>query len=169
MGAPGWTSFCRNGHIVEVCGHHQIIFDDKRVCDICGADVIGSCIEWGDSDYGPHEVPYTPSRQEPMKITREYKGHIKELAAKVDIYDVSKLLARRAGLRKEFTSEGVAMAWMVEEVNDSCMDNSRFAFEDDEEAMRNYEEQKNSGCCGSFDEDIIVAGRPAKIGCNYGH
>jgi hypothetical protein len=95
MGAPGWTSFCRNGHIVEVCAHHEIIFDEKNTCDICGADVIGSQTEWGDEDYGPHDVPYEPCRQEPMKITREYKGHISELASSVNVYDVSKLLARR--------------------------------------------------------------------------
>lgn len=71
--------------------------------------------------------------------------------------------------RPEFATQEEAFDWMYAEVNDDCVDNERFAFEDDEEALRQYSDQERNGCCGSFDEDIIVNGRNATIGCNYGH
>lgn len=71
-----------------------------------------------------------------------------------------------------FATEAEAFEWMYEglhEAEERCIDNDRFAYKDDEEAMFRYDEIADSGCCGSFDNDIIVAGRPAIIGCNYGH
>ena len=62
-----------------------------------------------------------------------------------------------------------ATEWMYEEVDDICIDNVRFAFNHDTLALEKYEQQCNSGCCGSFDKEIIVNGLLAKIGCNYGH
>jgi hypothetical protein len=62
-----------------------------------------------------------------------------------------------------------AFEWMEREVDDPCVDNARFAYEDDATAMAVYESQKWNGCCGSFDEEIVVGGRKAYIGCNYGH
>lgn len=48
-------------------------------------------------------------------------------------------------------------------------DNYRFAYLDDEVQMKEYDEIYNQGCCGYFDEEIIVGGRAAKVGFNYGH
>ena len=68
-----------------------------------------------------------------------------------------------------FASAQEAYDWMEEQVADSCVDNYRFAYEDDAEATRLYYDLKSAGCCGFFDADIIVDGRNAIIGCNYGH
>jgi hypothetical protein len=62
-----------------------------------------------------------------------------------------------------------AQAWMMEQVDDPCVDNDRFAFEDDAEACQVYADQVMRGCCGSFDEVVLVSGKRANIGCNYGH
>lgn len=68
-----------------------------------------------------------------------------------------------------FNSEAGATSWMYAEIDDDCIDNYRFAFEDDAEAVTKYEQARDEGCCGRFDQDIYVAGRKAMIGCNYGH
>lgn len=72
---------------------------------------------------------------------------------------------------KKFNSEQEASDWMYnEELSDeNCTDNYRFAFEDDGKAMMVYKEIQDTGCCGSFDEQVIVSDRVAHIGCNYGH
>ena len=62
-----------------------------------------------------------------------------------------------------------ANEWMDEQVDDPYQDNYRFAFTDDEGEMANYEHKQSTGCCGSFDSEVIVDGRKAWIGCNYGH
>jgi len=69
----------------------------------------------------------------------------------------------------EFENYDEAEAWMVTQFEDDNVDNERFAFDDDPEAVARYIEKQDAGCCGFFDEEIIVAGRPAMIGCNYGH
>ena len=68
-----------------------------------------------------------------------------------------------------FQSEADAFDWMEEQVDDPCQDNERFAYQDDEVAMANYDHKQSTGCCGFFDARIIIDGRPALIGCNYGH
>lgn len=68
-----------------------------------------------------------------------------------------------------FESPTDAMEWAAEQVNDPCVDNMRFAFVDDARQMETYDAAKRNGCCGFFDEDVIVAGRPAMVGCNFGH
>ena len=70
---------------------------------------------------------------------------------------------------KKFDIEVEAVEWVTEYVDDPCVDNERFAFLDDEEAMRAYEIRKDSGCCGDFDALVLVGGREATVGCNYGH
>ena len=70
---------------------------------------------------------------------------------------------------KSFETREEAESWMAEEVDDPCVDNHRFAFLDDAEAMSEYEAQRDGGCCGFFDREVTVAGRKAMIGCNYGH
>lgn len=69
----------------------------------------------------------------------------------------------------EFGSVEEAYEWMVNLIDDGCIDNYRFAFQNDKEGMDKYERQYNDGCCGSFDEEVKVNGRLATIGCNYGH
>ncbi len=48
-------------------------------------------------------------------------------------------------------------------------DNYRFAYEDDPAGNALYQKIFREGCCGSCDFDIVVDGRPAMIGWNYGH
>lgn len=70
----------------------------------------------------------------------------------------------------QFASEQDAFAWMHEQLEgEDCVDNHRFAFQDDPEARDRYEDQSRHGCCGSYEAEVLVAGRPAWIGCNYGH
>lgn len=53
--------------------------------------------------------------------------------------------------------------------DDYCSDNFRFAFDDEQLAIDTYEDQKAHGCCGFLDLPVVVGGRPAMVGCNYGH
>ena len=56
-----------------------------------------------------------------------------------------------------------------EEYCDFCVDNKRIGYIDDVESMIDYETIRRNGCCGFFDEDVIIDDRVAKFGCNYGH
>ena len=69
----------------------------------------------------------------------------------------------------EFDSFDAAWDWAHEQEDDGCHNNDRFAFVDDAEAMAKFREAEANGCCGSFEADIIVGGRRAVIGYNYGH
>lgn len=71
-----------------------------------------------------------------------------------------------------FETQQQAAAWMddqMDAMDESCVDNYRFAFNDDREAILRYNAAQNDGCCGFFDREVLVAGRLATIGCNYGH
>jgi len=68
-----------------------------------------------------------------------------------------------------FSSKEDAVCWMDEQVDDPYMDNFRFSFNDDQKGVEKYEMQRQDGCCGSFDTVVMVDGREATIGCNYGH
>lgn len=72
-------------------------------------------------------------------------------------------------IRPAFSSKKEALDWMYKEVDDLCVDNERFAYYNDEKAMAAYDKQVDEGCCGSFDQDVVINGRLARIGCNYGH
>lgn len=72
-------------------------------------------------------------------------------------------------MEKEFRTREDAEAWMTLQVDNDCVDNERFAFLDDVEAMKKYQEAEENGCCGFFDEEVLVGGRKAMVGCNYGH
>jgi len=69
----------------------------------------------------------------------------------------------------EFETREAASEWMSEAVDDPCVDNHRFAYVDDAAEMQRYSEKMDDGCCGFFDQAVIIAGRLATIGCNYGH
>lgn len=71
--------------------------------------------------------------------------------------------------RPYFKTIDDAFAWMEEDCNEECMDNYRFAFDDDHKAVLAYEDRQQEGCCGFYDVHICVDGRDAMIGCNYGH
>jgi hypothetical protein len=68
-----------------------------------------------------------------------------------------------------FSDQAAAGDWMLAQVDDPCVDNHRFAFLDDSPAMVDYEDKRAGGCCGCFDAEVVVGGRLATIGCNYGH
>jgi len=72
---------------------------------------------------------------------------------------------------KNFDSVEEAFDWMENEalLGENCIDNHRFSFLSNDKEMNKYEMQKDSGCCGSFDEEITICNMPAIIGCNYGH
>ncbi len=70
---------------------------------------------------------------------------------------------------KKFNTEEEAIAWAVEYVDDPCVDNERFVFDGDIEGMERYDAKVRDGCCGEFDANVIVDGRLARVGCNYGH
>jgi hypothetical protein len=67
------------------------------------------------------------------------------------------------------TKEGAIKFLYIHLFEHDNLDNIRFAYVGDPDAERIYEEQVNQGCCGSFDIDITVDGKPARIGCNFGH
>jgi hypothetical protein len=68
-----------------------------------------------------------------------------------------------------FATRAEAEEWMDAEVDDSCIDGYRFAFLDSRAELGEYRRMKANGCCGFFDAIIVVGGRRARIGCNYGH
>lgn len=72
---------------------------------------------------------------------------------------------------KTFETEQEATIWMYDEavMEEECIDNYRFAFKNDAISMIAYLEAQSDGCCGFFDQEIMVAGRDATIGCNFGH
>ena len=69
---------------------------------------------------------------------------------------------------KSFTSQNEAWNYMFS-LDYENMDNERFAYLDDQLQMDSYNNDRSLGCCGFHDETIIVNGRLATIGCNYGH
>lgn len=69
----------------------------------------------------------------------------------------------------EFSTKAEAIDWMYESVDDPCTDNFRFAKLDDADAMDEYCQNQSDGCCGFFDNIVIIAGEKYMIGCNYGH
>lgn len=89
MGAPGYTTFCSNGHIVLDIAHHEVCMDEPTECDWCGSKELRTEIEWGDDDYQqePFLVPYDPVDGEWRDVHNDrIRGQVR-----VDIYDVSRL------------------------------------------------------------------------------
>jgi hypothetical protein len=59
---------------------------------------------------------------------------------------------------------------MVARLDESCLDNIRFADMSNRKDMKRYRKAKASGCCGYHDEVVTtLTGRKFTIGCNYGH
>ncbi len=87
MGAPGYTTFCKNGHIVDSVPHHCISNLTVRKCQYCGAIEFTTQMEWGDDDYGPPKIPYKSIRLEWVERNDEFfQGR-----QKVEVFDVSKV------------------------------------------------------------------------------
>jgi hypothetical protein len=68
-----------------------------------------------------------------------------------------------------FDSFDEAIEWMRDIVDDQCISNIRYSYADDDIGMEKFMEIESAGCCGSIDYGIVVNGRVAIIGCNYGH
>ncbi len=65
-----------------------------------------------------------------------------------------------------------ALADLLREVNDHCIDNIRVADWSKRQERNRYNKQKASGCCGSVDRVVhigIFFPREFHIGLNYGH
>jgi len=71
----------------------------------------------------------------------------------------------------QFQTQKDATDWMYDDqvAIEDCVDNYRFAYKDDTQGMQAYLDAQREGCCGFFDADVIVGGREATIGCNFGH
>lgn len=75
-------------------------------------------------------------------------------------------------MTEHFKSREDAIAAMIESLEsegEEYIDNERFAFIDDAEEIAVYRAREESGCCGFHDAEVVVAGRAALVGCNYGH
>jgi hypothetical protein len=71
---------------------------------------------------------------------------------------------------KAYATEQDAADDMYDDLDgEQCFDNYRFAFLDDAAQVALYEKAERDGCCGSSDEEVLVDGRRAWIGCNFGH
>ncbi len=90
MGAPGYTVFCENGHIVKSVIHHCI--DDREIdfCKFCSSDKFHTEVEWGDPDYGESVIPSEPIDFIPVKMINGKTGKVYH-ESKVFVYDVSKI------------------------------------------------------------------------------
>jgi hypothetical protein len=69
----------------------------------------------------------------------------------------------------EFEDLTAANEWMEDTVNDPCIDNFRATPTSDDDGMIKYDMIRNSGCCGFFDDFVLIGGIEWFIGCNYGH
>lgn len=70
---------------------------------------------------------------------------------------------------RHYSTQDEAQDALVADVDDPSIDNHRFAYLDDEDGVAAYEDRRREGCCGSRDVEVVIAGRAAIIGCNYGH
>ena len=50
-----------------------------------------------------------------------------------------------------------------------CADNIRIARQSCQDEVMNYEDAKNHGCCGFFDEEVQTPDGVVMLGFNYGH
>ena len=75
------------------------------------------------------------------------------------------------GLR-EFPSIEAAQEFMADslaKMGEVCADNWRFAWNDDNTEMTAYAAVSNAGTAEPFDEKVVIEGREAWVGCNYGY
>ena len=69
-----------------------------------------------------------------------------------------------------FDNEKEARAWFDDVMlNLEYADNFRFAYMDDPAEMAEFERRAHEGCCGIEELEVMIGGRRAIFGCNYGH
>lgn len=85
MGAPSRTYFCKNGHITDGYGHHELGPDDegKGPCPQCGSNDILCVLEWQDEEYWEDGKPIVPLQ--PVSYIE------KVVTIQVPVFDVSNL------------------------------------------------------------------------------
>lgn len=73
--------------------------------------------------------------------------------------------------KKKYGAAIGSWLWSQITINDSCMDNFRFAKYNDLKDRKRYYRAKNKGCCGFFDGEAVCPYDLNKylFGCNYGH
>lgn len=59
--------------------------------------------------------------------------------------------------------------WFSENDGYECMDNFRVARVGNWQEEMAYEVQKNSGCCGVYDDEIEIDDVKYRVGFNHGH
>jgi hypothetical protein len=94
MGAPAYTAFCENGHIVRSMPDDCISDDEITECDLCHSKKFVILTEWPDKHYFPRGdiiVPRQPLRKEWIEVDNDHiKGRVN-----VDIYDTSRVPEKR--------------------------------------------------------------------------
>jgi len=85
MGAPARTWFCRNGHVAEDYGHHEMGPENEgqNPCRFCGEIGLKVITEWQDEDYWEDGKPVIP--------LEEIRVETKTIEVKIPVFDVSKL------------------------------------------------------------------------------
>jgi hypothetical protein len=97
MGAPGYTTFCENGHIVKSVMHHEINDEEVKECQRCSSKKFYTQFEWGDDDY-KQLVSMEPKKYEEI-LGKELMDFVTEkgdkvkgyLVLKIPVFDISKL------------------------------------------------------------------------------
>jgi len=106
----------------------------------------------------------------PETVTFEQFAEVFHREAVQAIYDGQRAVyhrAREAQRAAGFATAGDAAAWLYEGLD--YVSHGRFAYLDDPAALADYDAVRETGCCGFADAEVVVGGRPAKIGCCYGH
>jgi hypothetical protein len=87
MSSPSFTSFCKNGHIVESIPEGCLSFKDLTECSLCHSTETYTILSWRDRDPETCVVPQDPIQYEWIKVWDEnIHGQIR-----VPVYDVSKI------------------------------------------------------------------------------
>ncbi len=85
MGSPGYTVFCKEGHIVKQVPHHYIDESKREECQYCGSKLFFTELEWGDPEYGPFFINSLDCREEWIDVDNHcVRGKIKVLAYNTD-------------------------------------------------------------------------------------
>lgn len=89
MGAPARTWFCKNGHVVEDYGHHEMGPENegRNPCRFCDETEVRCVIEWEDEDYWEDGKPIVPIKE--IGVVE------KTITVKIPVFDVSKLFAQK--------------------------------------------------------------------------
>lgn len=110
-------------------------------------------------NYGTNEFSF--EEKDPIKVIKEWRYQYRIPRRKKKQYKdygfVRGVLLERA------------IETMLKNLDEPCVDNVRFTAVNDRKEMKRYNRQREEGCCGSHDEEILICGKKFMIGCNYGH